>query len=490
MRIRGGRPLAVPALAVLLVAAACAVNPVTGKKEIMLISEGQEIELGKLTDKSIREQFGLYDDPALSAYVDRVARRMVPYLHRPSLAYHFAVLDTPVENAFAAPGGYVYVTRGLLAMMNSEAELATVLGHELGHVNARHAARQMTNQLLLTGGVILGSALSEDVAKIAPYMLVGLQVLFLKFSRSDEYQADSLGILYSRQGRYSSAQMIPFFASIQKLEARAGGGLRLPNFLSTHPLTARRIEEAKALLQPGDTELEVNRDAMLARVDGLVYGEDVRQGYVDGNAFYHPAMRFAVAIPAGWAVQNTPRQVVLTSRDEKAAVILTAEASPMEPAAYLQDQLKAFSDSRVDELSSGARRINGLAAFHGAYRVSPKPAADGQAPAGKDMAVHLDCIRKDGLIYTLMGTTARADGPVYEDLFERTAGSFRRLEEAGRLAVRPRRLAVRPAPRTGVLRELLAGMRVPEKDWPTVEFLNAVGLQQTVEKGRPLKIPI
>lgn len=489
MKTRGGRALAVPVLAALLAAAACAVNPVTGEREIMLVSEGQEVAMGRSTDASIRDEFGLYDDPALSAYVDGVARRMVPYLHRPGLAYHFAVLDTPVENAFAAPGGYVYVTRGLLAMMNSEAELATVLGHELGHVNARHSARQMSNQLLLTGGVILGSALSKDVAKIAPYMLVGLQVLFLKFSRSDEYQADSLGIVYSRQAKYSAAQMVPFFASIQKLEERAGGGLRLPNFLSTHPLTARRIEEAKALLQPGDEELEVNRGAMLARVDGLVYGEDPRQGYVDGNAFYHPAMRFALTIPAGWTVQNTPRQVVLMSKDEKAAVILTAETSPKEPAAYLQDRLKAFSDSRVDELSSGARRINGLAAFHGAYQVSPKTSADGQAAEGKDMAVHLDCIRKDGLIYTLMGTAARADGPAYESLFDRTAGSFRRLEEAGRLAARPRRLAVRPAPRAGTLRDVLSGMGVPEKDWPTVEFLNALGLQQAVEKGRPLKIP-
>ena len=133
MRTQGRRLSAALVLAALLVLAACAVNPVTGRKEIMLISESAEVEMGKSADQSIRAQFGLYDDPELTAYVDRVARRMAPFLHRPKLVYHFAVLDTPVENAFAAPGGYVYVTRGLLAMMNSEAELATVLGHELGH---------------------------------------------------------------------------------------------------------------------------------------------------------------------------------------------------------------------------------------------------------------------------------------------------------------------------------------------------------------------
>ena len=188
------RSAALIVLAALSGLMSCAINPVTGKKEIMLIPESQEIEMGKSTDESIRRQFGLYEDPELTAYVERVSRKLVPYVHRKQLPYHFAVLDTAVENAFAAPGGYIYVTRGLLAMANSEAELATVLGHELGHVNARHSVRQMSNQLLLTGGLILGSVLSEDVAKIAPYLMVGLQVLFLKFSRDDEFQADSLGV--------------------------------------------------------------------------------------------------------------------------------------------------------------------------------------------------------------------------------------------------------------------------------------------------------
>jgi len=223
----------------------CAINPVTGKREIMLVPESQEIEMGKSTDQSIRQQYGFYQDAALTSYVDRVGQRIVPYTHRNKLEYHFAVLDTPIENAFAAPGGYVYVTRGLLAMMNSEAELATVLGHELGHVNARHAVREYSKQLLLTGGLLIGSVLNRDVAKVAPYLMVGLQVLFLKFSRDDEYQADSLGVLYSRSAGYSPSQMIPFFKSIEKLEEKSGSGTKLPNFLSTHPLTEKRIEEAQ-----------------------------------------------------------------------------------------------------------------------------------------------------------------------------------------------------------------------------------------------------
>ncbi|HOS11808.1 MAG TPA: M48 family metallopeptidase, partial [Candidatus Aminicenantes bacterium] len=260
MRFPPRRIAAVIVLAAVSGALSCALNPVTGKQELMLVSEAKEIEMGKATDESIRQEYGLYQDAALSAYLNTVARRMVPYTHRRTLEYHFAVLDTPVENAFAAPGGYIYVTRGLLAMMNSEAELATVVGHELGHVNARHSVREYSKQLLLTGGLVVGSLLSRDVAKVAPFLMVGLQVLFLKFSRDDEYQADSLGVLYSRGAGYSPAQMIPFFRSIQKLEEKAGGGMKLPNFLSTHPLTEKRIEEAEKMLEPQDAERNILRN--------------------------------------------------------------------------------------------------------------------------------------------------------------------------------------------------------------------------------------
>ena len=175
----GWRFVAVGILA--LLAARCSINPVTGQRELMLISESAEIEMGKETDVSIRQEYGIYEDEGLNAYVRGLGERMAPITHRPALPYHFAVLDTPVENAFAAPGGYIYVTRGMLALMNDEAALVAILGHELGHVNARHTARAMSRQLLMMGGVLLAGALSEDIQKIAPFALIGLQVLFLKY---------------------------------------------------------------------------------------------------------------------------------------------------------------------------------------------------------------------------------------------------------------------------------------------------------------------
>jgi predicted Zn-dependent protease len=181
-------------LAAILAAIACAVNPVSGKKELMFFSEKAEIAMGQDTDRQIQQQFGIYEDKDLNMYVNSIGQRMVPYSHRPNLQYHFSVLDTPVINAFAAPGGFIYVTRGILALMNSEAELAAVLGHEMGHVAARHSLKRLSGTILLSVGLMLGSALNKDIAKVAGLAGIGMQLLFLKFSRSDEYQADSLGI--------------------------------------------------------------------------------------------------------------------------------------------------------------------------------------------------------------------------------------------------------------------------------------------------------
>ena len=271
----------------LVLIAGCSINPVTGQRELMLIPESTEIEMGKETDVSIRQEYGIYEDEALNAYVRSVGEKMVPNTHRPALPYHFAVLDTPIENAFAAPGGYIYITRGMLALMNDEAALAAILGHELGHVNARHTARAMSRQLLLMGGVLLAGALSEDIRKIAPFAMVGLQVLFLKYSRDDEFQADTLGVQYSRSVGYAPGQIVPLFRSFLRMEQSAGGP-KLPNFLSTHPLTTKRIDEIQQMLRPEDESRTVRRPEYLARLNGLVIGENPRQGYGEGNAFITP----------------------------------------------------------------------------------------------------------------------------------------------------------------------------------------------------------
>ncbi len=477
-----------PLVAVLLLASltACVVNPVTGKKEFNIISEAMEIEMGKSTDVSIREEYGIYNDPALNAYVEALGKRMAPITHRPQLPYHFAVLDTPVENAFAAPGGYIYITRGMLAIMEDEAALAAIVGHELGHVNARHTARAMSRQLLLIGGVVVASALSEDLQKIAPFAMVGMQLLFLKYSRDDEYQADSLGVQYARKIGYAPGRVVPLFTTFLRME-KAGGGPRLPNFLSTHPLSERRIEEINKMLEPGDASLRVARPEYLKRIDGMVYGDNPRQGYVEGGAFYHPELQIALRIPAGWKHQNSPKQFIMAPEDEKAAVFLSAETTTKDLGVYLQEQLQAFKDSQVKEMSRSPLRINGMNAVRGVYDVRPKP-QEGQEEQGTPMAVDIHCIRKGGQIFTFVGYASETDFPRYSSAINTAIRSFQPLTDPDKLNRRPLRIGLQTARGGETFRQALQRLSAPEKQWKALEMMNGLALDQSIGANRAVKV--
>jgi len=477
MRFPPRRIAAVIVLAAVSGALSCAVNPVTGKQELMLVSEAKEIEMGKATDESIRKEYGLYQDAALSAYLNTVARRMVPYTHRRALEYHFAVLDTPVENAFAAPGGYIYVTRGLLAMMNSEAELATVVGHELGHVNARHSVREYSKQLLLTGGLVVGSLLSRDVAKVAPFLMVGLQVLFLKFSRDDEWEADRLGVDYSRSTGYDPGRMVDFFASLERMGDLSGKNT-LPGFLSTHPLTSERIKNVRAMLQDSDKKLIERGPEYARRIDGMIYGEDPRQGYVEGRAFYHPALRFACVFPEGWKVQNTPTQLTLVSADDKAAVVLQAEKSGESLSAYAKKKTASLEGGQfVNERNA---RINGLTCVHQVYDVS-------RAEQEK-LRVQFSFIRKGEHVYTFSALGAETDFNRYRGQLSGIVDSFRELNDAGHLNRRPDRLRLVRADGTQSLARMFEKAGMKKESWPQVAVLNGLKPEAVPAAGRLVKI--
>lgn len=467
----------------------CAVNPVTGKKEIMLISENMEIKMGKEIDQALRLEYGLYNDPRLRTYVKQIGRDLVPYTHRPNLQYHFEILDTPVENAFAAPGGYIYITRGLLAMLNSEAEIASVIGHELGHVNARHSARQMTRSILVTLGIAIAGELSEDIRKIAPISMVAAQLLFLKYSRSDEYQADKLGIEYAFKGGYSGGEMVNFFSSLQRL-TETRGGARLPNFLSTHPLTPRRIQRVKELLMtegyqqaPNAPPLMVKKGHYLAKLDGLIYGENPRQGFTEGNTFYHPDMNFQFAVPHGWEIQNTARQVTLGPKNGKAVVILQAEDTNENLQNYSQKMMKNFTSPNVQQQEY--RYINGLNAYHTLLGITDTSEADS---TNEDLSVRISCIRKGGTVFTFFSAAALSHFSNYRYDINRTISSFNRLTSTRHLRKKPKRVYIKRSNRTQSLRYFLVGLKVPKESWNKISIINAMELDQRLSPNQPVKI--
>ncbi len=468
---------ALSVLVLCLAAASCAVNPVTGKRELSLISEQEEIALGQQSDGQIQAQFGIYDDASLESYVRTVGAGLISGTHRPNLPYKFTVLDSPVVNAFAVPGGYIYVTRGILALMNSEAELAAVLGHEIGHVNARHSVRRMSEMQLAQIGLALGSAVSEKFARLSGVAGIGMQLLFLKFSRSDEREADALGIVYSRSAGYDPGEVIPFFTALEKM-GDLSGGQSLPGFLSTHPLTAERIQNAKNMMEPGDASLAKRPETYLKKVENMVYGEDPQQGFVEGGVFYHPLMKFQFSVPSSWKLQNMPTQVSVMSQDGNGAMLLQAEKS--------QENLRDFARRKAAEFKDGQLQgersitVNGLSGFEHSFTI---PQADNLT-----LSLRQSFIRKGDLIYTFSALSSAQNFSQYDNTFQGISGSFRQLTDTTKLNRAPKRLNLVQANGSQTLQEIFKREGMPETSWPTFAIMNGLEVKSVPPRGRWIKI--
>jgi len=362
--------IAPASLALLLTLTACAVNPATGRREFSLVSESQEIAMGQEYDPQIVAQMGLYPDDDLQAYVSELGLRMAAESERAQLPWKFQVVDDPVVNAFAVPGGFIYITRGILSHLNSEAELAGVLGHEIGHITARHSANQMTRVQLQQIGLGVGAMLSDDVAEWTGAIGLGLGLLNLRYGRGDESQSDELGVRYMSRTGFNPEAMAGVFETL----ALASGdpSSRTPEWASTHPYPENRearILEMVAELPPEQLAgARIRADAYLSKLQGMVYGPDPRQGYFEGTVFLHPEMAFQLRFPVGWSTVNQRSQVAAISPEEDVAVILEI-VSQTDP----QAALRAFlSQTGITAGPTRSERINGLAASRATFGLTSK----------------------------------------------------------------------------------------------------------------------
>ncbi|HEY6571917.1 MAG TPA: M48 family metalloprotease, partial [Candidatus Eisenbacteria bacterium] len=269
-------------------------------------------EMGREADPAIVAEYGLYGDAATQSYVDSIGQKLARVSHLPNLKWTFRVLDSPVVNAFALPGGYVYITRGIMAYVNSESQLAGILGHEIGHVTARHSAQQMTQQQIAGIGLLAGAIFVDAFRPYSGLAQQGMGLLFLKYSRDHETQADELGIQYSLRAGYDPRTIPATYATLKRISERSGS--TLPNFLSTHPdpgdREVRTTQLAQAAAGGAPRGLVVGDAVYRKRIEGLVVGDDPRQGYFEGNRFYHPEMGFQLIFPDGWKTENQPSAVV------------------------------------------------------------------------------------------------------------------------------------------------------------------------------------
>ncbi len=269
----------------------------------------------------------------------------------------------------------------------------------------------------------------------------------------------------------------------------AGGGPSIPNFLSTHPLTTRRIEEINKMLLPTDPDQRVARGDYLGRINGMVFGDDPRQGFVEGGAFYNPDLQFMIKIPKGWKYQNSPKQFVMAPDDEKAAVFLSTETSPKDLAEYMKEKLASYKESQVQELRRGALRINGLNAFRGVYDIRPKVQQDqqNQQEQGTPMTVDIHCVRKGGQIFTFLSTTASSTFQGYEPTIDGAIQSFQTLSDPNKLNRRAWRVGLQNGRRGETLKAILQRLKVDQKMWKQHELMNGMSVDMALDTDRAIK---
>jgi predicted Zn-dependent protease len=457
----------------------CAINPVTGKQELMLLSERDEVNLGRETDIQVVKEYGIYEDPKLTAYLNDICQRLGRVSHRTQLTYHFKIVDASVVNAFALPGGYIYFSRGILAALNSEAELAGVMGHEIGHIAARHSAQQYSKDQLAQVGLGVGAVLTESMPILSSLAELGVGMLFLRFSRDNERQADDLGVEYSSKVGYDAKQMAHFFETLEQMNPgsdRSG----LPGWFSTHPNPEDRVQAIRVRAKEWQEKLslkdpKVDRESYLRKIDGLVFGDDPRQGYVAENVFYHPLLRFQFPVPVRWKVNNRPSQVQIVSESQDAIILffMTVGTSSREAA-------RAFvSKNNALVLRADAILVNGLP--------SQRLISDIRTQRGI-LRVMSYFIEKDRKIYVFHGLTSIDRFQGYGALFDNTMKQFRDLTDPKRIDVKPDRIRIRATKSSDTLENGLHSLGVPNEKLKEMVLLNGGEFKQIIQANTLVKV--
>jgi predicted Zn-dependent protease len=468
--------------------AGCATNPVTGRPDVVTMSAAQEVEIGRELHPKVLQQYGRYADERLQAYVNDVGQRIAAKSHRPELQYTFTVLDSEEVNAFALPGGYVYITRGIMAYLNSAAELAAVLGHEVGHVTARHAVRQQSGAMAAGVGATLIGVLtgSGDLANLAN--MAG-SALVRGYGRDMELEADAIGSEYLARLGYEPEAMIDVVRLLKNQEllevqiARQEG--REPRVyhgvFSTHPDNDTRLKEVVGVARKASTgeSRPDGRDEYLDRIAGLPVGPSREQGVVRGSRFYHGSLGVTVAFPSGWAVRNLPSKVLALNPQKDAVLQVMAVPPPpdVKPRELLSRSLPGVPLSSGEEIE-----VNGLSGYTAVAREVALP-WNNRGPARYAVVYY------NGLAYVFMGATRLSSAlPASDPVFLSSIKTFRRLRENEFKLAEPNRIRlVRAAAQTRI--EDLAA-RSPIEKYPVerLRLLNDLYPDKEPVAGQRLKI--
>lgn len=471
-------------------------SPISGKKRAYGYSWQEEVKIGGEADQQIQAEYGLYDDEQIENYVDNIGQEMLEVSHMRredtpekyrNTDFTFRVLDSPVVNAFALPGGYVYVTRGLMAHLDNEAQLAVVIGHEIGHVAARHssqrALQQQIGQIALIGGAVAGEQIlglpGGDILNLGSQ---AAQFIFMSYGRDDERESDALGVEYSAMMEYLAAEGADFFVSLERKSEQAGQSI--PEWQSTHPDPSQRADRIPELAnewkEKGYEQTILDRDEFMEMIDGMIYGENPREGFTDNGYFYHPDMEFQFPYPEDWNIINQRMQVVATNDDQDAIAIMRLDNESDSP----RESVESFlNQDGINQEQSSATDQNGLQGY--------EAIATAQTEGGQSIKLYLYSVEHDDSIYRFITYTTEDQFDDYEDAFREITSGFEPLTDPDLLDIRPVRLSVSRAERSGTFESLL-----PDLDQFPIEIsaedlaiVNQVELDEEIEEGDWIKLP-
>lgn len=451
--------------------------------------------VGDQNHPKIVAQFGgEVRDGKLKSYVRNLGNRLAAKSEQPNAKWTFTVLDSPVVNAFALPGGYVYVTRGLMALANDEAELAGVIGHEIGHVTAAHGSERQQRAGIAQIGVLaatLGGALlglpSQSVQAIGQIGNTLGQGYVASYSRTQEFEADRLGVRYLQRAGYDPEAQADFLANLQdetQLQARIAGGQYNPNrvdFFASHPATAQRVREAARLAGATGVDGPRNQERFFDVIEGMIYGDSPEQGFVRGNDFIHPVERFRFSMPDGFRIQNSSSAVVAVGPSNSRVIFDGQRYQGGSMDAYIARTWAPgiAQNARTGELQNLRRRT-----------IGGKPAASGVLPVQTQSGVavlRMTAIRDGDRIYRFLGVQPQGQNRLGERM-ERAAGTFRGLSSSEARKFKPYKIDIRTV-RRGDTQEKIAA-RMPVDDFAVERFrvLNGLRAGETLQAGQKVKV--
>ncbi|MCK5375120.1 MAG: M48 family metalloprotease [Alphaproteobacteria bacterium] len=473
----------------LILLGACSTNPATGEKQFTaFMNTAQEKQIGAEEHRKVLTEYTLYDDKRLQKYVSEIGKKVTANTERPDVQYQFHLLDSPVVNAFALPGGYIYVTRGILALACSEAEVAAVLAHEAGHVTARHSAERYSRSVVTSiGTTILSVAI--DSTGVSQALSVGSDLYLKSYSRDQENQADALALRYLNYSGYNMLAMSDFLSRLQAqsaLEKKMAGDNKssdaMNSLFSTHPATAARVNKTRIQAQGlgGANNGAVGRDAYLRVIDGIFYGDSAAQGFIRGNNFVHPELGLMFSVPEDYKLYNSSSQVVAKGKGSSSGSMiifdLEGNAERASPMRFLRDiWLKGQNVESAEEIIIGGMK---------ATTASIEGNVSGKSTKIQLIAVQWaeDKIARFQVILPSYPTKAQLDA------LKKATYSFRRMSEADYNIYGPYRIRIITAHSGDNVSSLVKRMAVDEYKEERFRLLNGMSAEEAVKVGGLYKI--